>query len=59
VVLIALIAFAIWIAVAVFAGLLFGRVVTLNEQSDPSRRRSPAGEPRAIPTLQIARDRAA
>jgi hypothetical protein len=59
VVLIALIAFAIWIAVSVFAGLLFGRVATLNEQSDPSHRRSPARGPRAIPMLRIAGDRTA
>jgi hypothetical protein len=57
--LIAFIVFAVWIAVSVAAGLLFGRMTTLNEQARVPRRGPGTSRPRAVPGLRIARDRAA
>ncbi len=59
--LVAFIVIAVWIAVSISAGILFGRMATLNEQNDLAQRRSTAGRPRAIPIpiLRIARNRAA
>lgn len=57
--LIAFIALVIWIAVSVSAGLLLGRMATLNGNDDLPREKSAGSRPRAIPVLRIARDRAA
>jgi hypothetical protein len=59
VILVAVIGLAVWIAVSIFAALLFGRMVMLNKQDDLSTSELVDDQDGTISISRIARDRVA